>query len=317
MNPEIIRSLQELLPQIQGYIYPNEIEIHWGLLIVVYPYITGVVAGAFILASLVKVFNVKEVQPLYRLSLLTALAYLLVAPMALVSHLGHPGRFYEILLTPQTSSAMAMFGFVYAWYLMAVLLLEIWFVHRTDMIDMAENSTGAKRSSTVFSPSSRRTRGTGRRVRPQGTEGHHHRRDPVGVPAPRVRRVHLRLDQGEPVVEQRAHPDRLPLLRHRVRDRAGRAPLHDHHPVDGREDQHEVRRQGGRLPLLRRHRRLLARNGRLHPPGLPERGGDQDPLRDGDEQAVREPHHHPGPPRDAGSSSCSSPSPRSSRSASA
>jgi len=145
MNPEIIRSLQELLPQIQGYIYPNEIEIHWGLLIVVYPYITGVVAGAFILASLVKVFNVKEVQPLYRLSLLTALAYLLVAPMALVSHLGHPGRFYEILLTPQTSSAMAMFGFVYAWYLMAVLLLEIWFVHRTDMIDMAERSKGATR----------------------------------------------------------------------------------------------------------------------------------------------------------------------------
>lgn len=145
MNPEIMHSLQELLPQIQGYIYPNEIEIHWGLLIVVYPYITGVVAGAFILASLVKVFNVKEVQPLYRLSLLTALAYLLVAPMALVSHLGHAERFYEILLTPQTSSAMAMFGFVYAWYLMAVLLLEIWFVHRTDMIDMAERSGGATR----------------------------------------------------------------------------------------------------------------------------------------------------------------------------
>ncbi|MBP2686495.1 MAG: Polysulfide reductase, NrfD [Deltaproteobacteria bacterium] len=100
MNPELLHTLKELLPQIQGYIYPNEIEIHWGLLIVVYPYITGVVAGAFILASLVKVFNVKEVQPLYRLSLLTALAYLLVAPIPLVSHLGHPERFYEILLTP-------------------------------------------------------------------------------------------------------------------------------------------------------------------------------------------------------------------------
>ena len=145
MNPELVHTLRELIPQIQGYIYPNEIEIHWGLLIVVYPYITGVVAGAFILASLVKVFNVKEVQPLYRLSLLTALAYLLVAPMALVSHLGHPGRFYEILLTPQTSSAMAMFGFVYAWYLMAVLLLEIWFVHRTDMIEWAEHETGLMR----------------------------------------------------------------------------------------------------------------------------------------------------------------------------
>jgi Ni/Fe-hydrogenase subunit HybB-like protein len=65
--------------------------------------------------------------------------------MALVSHLGHPGRFYEILLTPQTSSAMAMFGFVYAWYLMAVLLLEIWFVHRTDMIAWAEEKTGVMR----------------------------------------------------------------------------------------------------------------------------------------------------------------------------
>jgi len=145
MNHELMRQLSEILPQVQGFIYPNEIEIHWGMLIVVYPYLTGVVAGAFILASLVKVFNVKEVQPLYRLSLLTALSYLLVAPLALVAHLGHPGRFYEILLTPQTSSAMAMFGFVYAWYLMAVLLLEIWFVYRTDMIALAEQHTGILR----------------------------------------------------------------------------------------------------------------------------------------------------------------------------
>jgi Ni/Fe-hydrogenase subunit HybB-like protein len=145
MNHELMRQLSEILPQVQGFIYPNEIEIHWGMLIVVYPYLTGIVAGAFILASLVKVFNVKEVQPLYRLSLLTALAYLLVAPLALVSHLGHPGRFYEILLTPQTSSARAMFGFVYAWYLMAVLLLEIWFVHRMDLIALAESHTGPMR----------------------------------------------------------------------------------------------------------------------------------------------------------------------------
>ncbi len=142
MNPAMIEKLHELLPQVTGYIYPNEIEVHWGLLIVVYPYITGIVAGAFILASLVKVFNVKEVQPLYRLALLTALAFLLVAPLALVSHLGHPLRAYEIFLTPQTSSAMAMFGFVYAWYLMVVLLVEIWFDYRKDMIVWAQKETG-------------------------------------------------------------------------------------------------------------------------------------------------------------------------------
>ncbi|NJD63323.1 MAG: polysulfide reductase [Deltaproteobacteria bacterium] len=142
MTNEIFKSLSEILPQITGFIYPNEIEIHWGMLIVIYPYITGVVAGAFILASLVKVFNVKEVQPLYRLSLLTALSYLLVAPLPLLSHLGHPERSYEMFLTPQPSSAMAMFGFVYAWYLMAVLLLEIWFVYRTDLIAWAESESG-------------------------------------------------------------------------------------------------------------------------------------------------------------------------------
>ena len=142
MNPALIEKLYGLLPRVTGYIYPNEIEIHWGLLIVVYPYITGIVAGAFILASLVKVFNVKEVQPLYRLALLTALAFLLVAPLALVSHLGHPLRAYEIFLTPQTSSAMAMFGFVYAWYLMVVLLVEIWFDYRKDLIVWSQEETG-------------------------------------------------------------------------------------------------------------------------------------------------------------------------------
>ena len=244
MNHELMRQLSEILAQVQGFIYPNEIEIHWGMLIVVYPYLTGVVAGAFILASLVKVFNVKEVQPLYRLSLLTALAYLLVAPLALVSHLGHPERFYEILLTPQTSSAMAMFGFVYAWYLMAVLLLEIWFVYRPDMIALAEQRKGRDAvrlpGAVPLLPGHERAGGG---VRPFGPQGHHRRRHPVRLPPPRLRRVHLRVGQGEPLVEQRADADRLPLLRHRVRDRAGPPPLHDHRSPGGRKDRHELRRQ--------------------------------------------------------------------------
>lgn len=145
MSPEMMEGLSELLEQITGFIYPNEIEIHWSILIVVYPYITGLVAGAFILASLVKVFNVKDVQPTYRLALLTALAFLLVAPLPLLLHLGRPERFYEILLTPNVTSAMAMFGFVYAWYLMGVLLLEVWFEYRRDLIVMAGQERGLMR----------------------------------------------------------------------------------------------------------------------------------------------------------------------------
>ncbi len=126
--------LAELMKQVIGYIYPNEIEIHWSILIVVYPYLTGLVAGAFILASLVKVFNVEEVRPTYRLSLLTALSFLLIAPLPLLLHLGHPERSFEIFLAPNLTSAMAMFGFVYAWYLMGILLLEIWFEFRRDLV---------------------------------------------------------------------------------------------------------------------------------------------------------------------------------------
>jgi Ni/Fe-hydrogenase subunit HybB-like protein len=129
----------------QGYIYPNEFELQWGLLVVLYPYVTGLVAGAFILASLERVFNVKEVQPTYRLALLTALAFLLVAPLPLLFHLGHPERSYEIFLTPNRKSAMAMFGFVYAWYLAVVLLLEIWLDYRKDIVLRARSERGIMR----------------------------------------------------------------------------------------------------------------------------------------------------------------------------
>ena len=125
--------------------YPNEVELQWSVLIVLYPYITGLVAGAFILASLERVFNVQAVRPTYRLALLTALAFLLVAPLPLQLHLGHPERSFEMYLTPHTTSAMAMFGFVYLWYLMVVLVVEIWLDYRLDLVRAWRASTGLKR----------------------------------------------------------------------------------------------------------------------------------------------------------------------------
>lgn len=137
--------MQTLLHGVEGYMYPNEVELQWSVLIVLYPYITGLVAGAFILASLERVFKVDAVKPTYRLALLVALAFLLVAPLPLQLHLGHPERSFEMYLTPHRSSAMAMFGFVYLWYLMVVLLMEIWLEYRKDIVGWAESGTGAKR----------------------------------------------------------------------------------------------------------------------------------------------------------------------------
>jgi Ni/Fe-hydrogenase subunit HybB-like protein len=138
-------EVESLLSQVEGFMYPNEIELQWSVLIVLYPFITGLVAGAFILASLERVFKVEEVRPTYRLALLTALAFLLVAPLPLQLHLGHPERSFEMYLTPHTTSAMAMFGFVYLWYLMAVLVVEIWLDYRRDIVLQARSRTGVLR----------------------------------------------------------------------------------------------------------------------------------------------------------------------------
>src|SRR5438067_6020345 len=143
--------------------YPNEVELQWSVLIVLYPFITGLVAGAFILASLERVFKVEAVKPTYRLALLTALAFLLVAPLPLQLHLGRPERSFEMYLTPHTSSAMAMFGFVYLWYLMIVLLLEIWLEWRADIVRLSQTTRGLQRimyrmltlGSTNVSPAAR------------------------------------------------------------------------------------------------------------------------------------------------------------------
>jgi predicted membrane protein len=144
MNPHY-EHLYTILANSQGYIFPNEIDLQWGILIVVYPFITGLVAGAFILASLERVFNVKILKSTYQLALLTALSFLLVATMPLISHLSQPQRAYEIMITPHSSSAMAIFGFVYLWYLMVVLLLEIWFDYRHSMVVWSNERTGAMR----------------------------------------------------------------------------------------------------------------------------------------------------------------------------
>jgi len=140
-----LQNLYEVLSKIEGYVYPNEIELNWSILIVLYPYITGLVAGAFILASLERIFKIKVLKPTYGIALLTAFSFMLVATMPLVSHLGKPLRAYEIMITPHSSSAMAIFGFVYLWYLMVVLFLEIWFDYRRDMVIWGNESKGVKR----------------------------------------------------------------------------------------------------------------------------------------------------------------------------
>ena len=131
--------LHEVLTK--GFVFPNEIEVLWSLMIVLYPYITGLVAGAFIVSSLYHVFGKDELKPVAKFSLVAAFSFLLFACTPLLFHLGHPERAFNIMFTPHFTSAMSGFGYIYSFYLL-VVLLEIWFVFRPDIIARAKSSTG-------------------------------------------------------------------------------------------------------------------------------------------------------------------------------
>ena len=131
--------MHELLTS--GFLFPNELEVHWSLMIVLYPYITGLVAGAFIVSSLYHVFGRKELEPIAKFSLVGAFSFLLFACTPLLFHLSHPERAFNIMFTPHFTSAMSGFGYIYSFYLLLVLM-EIWLVFRPDIVRRAQESTG-------------------------------------------------------------------------------------------------------------------------------------------------------------------------------
>jgi len=115
------------------FVYPNEY-IYWSIQIVMYPYMTGLVAGAFVLSSLYHVFGQKELKEIAQFSLVFSLALLPVAALPLLLHLQQPMRAMEPLLTPHFTSAIAAFGIVFTAYGL-IVLSEIWFVYRKYFVE--------------------------------------------------------------------------------------------------------------------------------------------------------------------------------------
>ena len=115
------------------FVYPNEF-IYWSIQIVMYPYMTGLVAGAFVLSSLYHVFGQKDLKEIAQFSLVFSLALLPVAALPLLLHLQQPTRAMEPLLTPHFTSAIAAFGIVFTTYAL-IVLSEIWFVYRKYFVE--------------------------------------------------------------------------------------------------------------------------------------------------------------------------------------
>ena len=117
------------------FTYPNEF-IYWSVQIVMYPFMTGLVAGAFVLSSLYHVFGIQQLKDMARFALVFSFALLFVAPLPIMLHLQFPFRGIEIFMTPHFTSAIAAFGVVFFSY-GAIVASELWFLYRKHFVETA------------------------------------------------------------------------------------------------------------------------------------------------------------------------------------
>lgn len=125
--------LEELWTIKDLFTYPNEF-IYWSVQIVMYPFMTGLVAGAFVLSSLYHLFGLKQLREIAGFALVFSFALLMVAPLPLLLHLQKPERNFFVYMTPHFTSAIAAFGvviFVYG----AIVASEIWFLYRKHLVE--------------------------------------------------------------------------------------------------------------------------------------------------------------------------------------
>jgi len=117
------------------FVFPNEF-IYWSIQIVMYPYMTGLVAGAFVLSSLYHVFGMKDLKDMAKFALVFSFALVIAAPMPLLLHLQQPLRGIQVFFTPHFTSAISAFGIVFFTYSI-IVAAEIWFVYRVYFVEEA------------------------------------------------------------------------------------------------------------------------------------------------------------------------------------
>ena len=104
----------------------------WGLWVADYIYFVGLSAGAFLLSSMVYVFNVKRLEKIGKLALFTAITALIAAMLVIWFDIGHMARFYEIFTRPNFRSMMTWMIWLYTAYFL-LLVTEFVLVMRPEL----------------------------------------------------------------------------------------------------------------------------------------------------------------------------------------
>ena len=124
-----------------SFVFPNDVHPAWSIMIVLYPFMTGLVLGNFVVSALYFGFRRRVFEPVARLALVTSLCFCACATLPLLLHLRHPERAFNVMITPNATSAMAMFGFAYSAF-MVLLLVEVWLVFRPAIVSRSHSGQG-------------------------------------------------------------------------------------------------------------------------------------------------------------------------------
>ncbi len=113
--------------------------IPWGLWVASYIYFIGLSAGAFLLSTLVYVFQIERLEKIGKLALWTALVTLVAAMFAIWMDLGHPARAWRLILNTNFSSVMGWMAWLYSAYFL-LLITELWVAIRADLVACGDES---------------------------------------------------------------------------------------------------------------------------------------------------------------------------------
>lgn len=122
------------IPVTELYNVPHEIP--FGIIIVFFPFFTGLSAGSFVMSTLSNVFGLKKYKPIARISVTFAAIFLILAVLCLFGDLTRPERFWIGMTVFAPTSMFSLAGYLINGYLLLSIIYG-YFIF-TDNMKMAK-----------------------------------------------------------------------------------------------------------------------------------------------------------------------------------
>jgi tetrathionate reductase subunit C len=94
-------------------VFPQET---FGALIAVYFYLTGLSAGSFVLSTMAFVFGMEKFKPIGKIGVILATLFLVMAPLALLVHVGQPFKSWHLFVHLNITSPITWGSFLLTLY---------------------------------------------------------------------------------------------------------------------------------------------------------------------------------------------------------